>query len=353
MDVPKPLVASPAARRTAAWEELKLRPEPALLVDARQCILLDANGAAARLWAGPAPKLDIPCALDAAMPAMREMRDSVASAAEAPRSLVFWTRRGAVRLLCRLAVVGSNPDVLAVCVMEAPVQLADDPGSSPRAADHARLAHELRTPIGAVVAYSEVLAGEHFGPIGNDRYREYAANVRQSAMHALGVVEDMLTNAGDGSRAKRELRFRDLDPGQMIASCMTVMRPIALKAGVSLEGNVPVGLPRIVADDVSLRQMLLNLLTNAIKFARRGDRVFLGVTYDGDGSLTFAVDDTGPGIEATKALDDGAASKGLGLGLPLTRELAEANGAALAIESAPGHGTRARISFSHTRVVPV
>lgn len=348
MDAPKPLEASGAA----AWDGLKRQPAPAFLVDVTHCILHDANAAAIRLWTKTGLDLVLPRALDAAMPALREMRDGTASACSLPRPLVFWTPHGAVRWSCRLVPLGAEVGLIAVRIVEETC-VAREPASSARAAGNAKLAHELRTPIGAVVAYSEVLAGEHFGPIGNGRYREYAANVRQSALHALAVVEGMLSGGSEGGRTKRELRFRDLDPGEVIESCMTVMRPIAAKAGVGLEGSVPAGLPRIVADDVSLRQMLLNLLTNAIKFARRGDRVSLGAAYAADGSLTFAVDDTGPGIAATKTLDAESAGKGLGLGLPLTRELAEANGAALAIESEPGHGTRARISFSHTRVVPV
>ncbi len=117
-----------------------------------------------------------------------------------------------------------------------------------------------------------------------------------------------------------------------------------------MDARVPDELPLIIADEVSLRQMLLNLLTNSVKFARPADRVTLAVSYDEDGTLTFAVEDTGPGLAATRR-PDAPLGKGLGLGLPLTRELAEANGAALDIESEPGLGTRARISFSHTRVV--
>ena len=95
--------------------------------------------------------------------------------------------------------------------------------------------------------------------------------------------------------------------------------------------------------------MLLNLLANAIKFARAGDRVTVAVAYDGDGPLTICVADTGPGMTDAPKAD----STGLGLGLPLTRALAAANGAALAIESAPGRGTRVTISFAKDRVVPV
>ena len=97
--------------------------------------------------------------------------------------------------------------------------------------------------------------------------------------------------------------------------------------------------------------MLLNLLANAIKFARRGDRVTVAVAYDVDGPLTICVADTGPGMR--RCAQRPTIRPGLGLGLPLTRALAAANGAALAIESAPGRGTRVTIAFAKDRVVPV
>jgi signal transduction histidine kinase len=112
---------------------------------------------------------------------------------------------------------------------------------------------------------------------------------------------------------------------------------------------------------VSLKQMLLNLITNAIKFARPGDRVTLGAVYGADGCLRIEVADTGPGMRQHPWREGAAAMEaqgsrpdaGLGIGLPLTRALAEANGAALTVDSAPGRGTRATIVFARDRVVPV
>jgi signal transduction histidine kinase len=112
----------------------------------------------------------------------------------------------------------------------------------------------------------------------------------------------------------------------------------------------------VVADELSLKQMLLNLITNAIKFARPGDRVTVGVAYDLDGPLRFAVADTGPGMSLSPAAEGGPGyvkKAGLGIGLPLTRALAEANGAALLIDSQPGRGTCVTIAFGKDRVVPV
>jgi signal transduction histidine kinase len=132
----------------------------------------------------------------------------------------------------------------------------------------------------------------------------------------------------------------------------------------------------VIADEVSLKQMLLNLITNAIKFARPGDRVTLAAAYGADGCLRIEVADTGPGMPnmpnmpgmpalpgmdapapplPLSAAPEAVASSptGHGIGLPLTRALAAANGATLIVDSAPGRGTRVTIAFGKDRVVPV
>lgn len=346
-----------ATARDAPWDGLKRLLLPMLLIDVRHKRLVDANAAGARQWCGldRLPQHSLP--LDAAMPALHTMLAWMSAPQVEPglETLLFWSPRGLLRLSCRATRIFPDLGQVAVAVVpSAPATGLVE--SQPVAAQaNARLAHELRTPIGAVVAYAEAIAQEHFGALGNERYREYAQNLRQSALHALAVVEAMLAAHGPQERGKREHVFRDVDPALITQSCITVMRPMALRADVRLEARLPDRLPRVVADEVSLRQMLLNLLTNAIKFARPGDRVSLAVTYAGNGALTFEVEDTGPGVAASleQAQWEGANARGLGLGLPITRELAEANGAVFEVESERGAGTRARISFGPSRVVPV
>jgi signal transduction histidine kinase len=302
-----------------------------------------------------------PLALDRAMPALRRLRE-IAETRPAgyvqQDTLTFWTARGLVRLACRVEVfqVQGVASAVRVQVLDAvPTAAAKVPavrrnrrGLDLDVALDAWLAHELRTPLSAVIAYAEILKSEHFGPLANPRYRSYARDIYHSARHALGVVDSMLR--GDRTRsALPSLAFADVDPASVVESCMTVARPLADRAGLELCVELGPRLPRIVADELSLRQMLLNLLANAIKFARAGDRVTVAVAYHGDGPLTICVADTGPGMSDAPKAD----STGLGLGLPLTRALAAANGAALAIESAPGRGTRVTISFAKDRVVPV
>lgn len=348
--------ALPPTERDGAAETCAGRP--VLLIDIGAKVLLDANAAGLRLFGLDADTASLPLALDAALPALRHLRHALAEP-QGPREarLTFWSGGRIVELACRIErpdAHGATVRVRALSALPQPdAAAAPAPRQRLRGVDldvalDAWLAHELRTPLSAVIAYAEVLKSEHFGPLANPRYQAYARDIYESARHALGVVDSMLR--GDRARAAvPPLAFADLDPARVVESCLTVARPLAQQAGLALGAECAPGLPRIVADEVSLRQMLLNLLANAIKFTRPGDRVTVAAACDADGPLTISVADTGPGIDTTAK----AASAGLGLGLPLTRALAAANGATLAIESTPGRGTRVTISFGKDRLVPV
>lgn len=340
---------------------------PMLEIDAVAATILGANDAGWRAWGVDPAAVAPPLAIDRAIPALERLRAVAAgreSTSQESERLTFWTARGLLELDCRIEaqedgacfVVRADEPQPAGEIAEPACKAADD-GPPRDIALPARLAHELRTPLSAVIAYAEVLKNEHFGPLSNARYLTYARDIYQSARHALGVVDAML---GDPKEAgARELVFTDLEPAVVAEGCVAVARPLAEGAGLALEANYAPGLPRVIADEVSLRQMLLNLLTNAIKFARRGDRVTVAVDCRENGPLHIAIADTGPGMdpEARRNGDDrnppGHGRKGLGLGLPLTRGLAAANGATLTIDSAPGRGTRATISFGKDRLVPV
>ena len=335
--------------------------EPAFIVDTDAGTLLGANPAGWTAWGLDPATAAPPLALDGAMPALRRLREIAethAPGAAQQETLTFWTARGLLRLTCRVEATKVQGVAAAVSVQaleavpatgaKAPAVRRNRRGPDLDVALDAWLAHELRTPLSAVIAYAEILKNEHFGPLASPRYLGYARDIYDSARHALGVVDSMLR--GDRTRsALPSLAFADVDPAGVVESCLTVARPLAERAGLELGVELGPRLPRIVADELSLRQMLLNLLANAIKFARAGDRVTVAVAYDADGPLTISVADTGPGMTDAPKAD----ATGLGLGLPLTRALAAANGAALAIESAPGRGTRVTISFAKDRVVPV
>jgi signal transduction histidine kinase len=350
---------------------------PAFVIDAAAGAIVAANAAGRRAW-GLKPgdgRTGAAVAIDRAMPALQRLAPLSRNPSGA--TLTFWAHTGLLRLHCRVQAAGAGEATYLVRALQGRGRVGAAAGngrplpvSTPRLEPAqmsalARLAHEVRTPLGAAIAYAEVLKEEHFGPLGTARYRDYARTIYDSARHALGVIDSMLED-GPAGTGLPELAFRDLDPADVIDNCMAVARPLAERAGLVLVAHFGPGTPRVIADEVSLKQMLLNLITNAIKFARPGDRVTLGAVYGADGSLRIEVADTGPGMEAhpPRCRDGARASEtpealagrrdaGLGIGLPLTRALAEANGAALIVDSAPGRGTRVTIAFGRDRVVPV
>jgi signal transduction histidine kinase len=351
---------------------------PAFVIDVAAGTVVAANAAGRRVWGidavpgarhGGTADHRVATPIDRAMPALRRLPMLGRSGDSA--TLTFWTARGLLALHCCVQPVnpGGRYLVRALPAGRGHDSRAGRPAGKPRAdtaqvSALARLAHEVRTPLSAAIAYAEVLKAEHFGPLGNARYREYARTIYDSARHALSVIDGML--AGDrGGMGLPDLAFRDLEPGGVIANCLALARPLAEQAGLHLVADLAPGTPRIIADEVSLKQMLLNLITNAIKFARPGDQVTVGAVHGPDGCLRIEVADTGPGMQAavfpwpesaaapepprSPARPDG----GLGIGLPLTRALAEANGAVLIVDSTPGHGTRVTIAFGKDRVLPV
>ena len=348
---------------------------PQFTIDAAAGVLLAANPAGWMAWGRDAALGASPLALDGAMPALQRLREMLRAGIAHPadgETLTFWTARGLMQLSCSIEAEAADGSIVRVKALEGvPARpttraramdraSAEPHPGSPRVALDAWLAHELRTPLSAVIAYAEILKDEHFGPLASARYKGYARDIYESARHALGVVDSLLQ--GDPTRSRvPPIALAELEPARVVESCLTVVRPLAERAGLVLTAQLAPHLPRVIADELSLKQMLLNLLANAIKFARPGDHVTIAVAC-GIAGLDISVADTGPGMGADGAHRACAESSpgtvrrdgaGLGLGLPLTRALAAANGARLRIESAPGAGTRAIISFAEDRVVGV
>lgn len=266
----------------------------------------------------------------------------------------------------------SDPDGAATAVAAAPQASAGSPASASGAADDgaelrahlARLAHELRTPLAAVVTMADVMRGEHFGPLGADRYREYAVSIHDTARHMLAVVESML----DRNRLEAEppLTFADLDLAEIVRALLTSMAPVAHAAGIALRSDLAANTPHVVADARAVRQILLNLVGNALKFTRRGGTIEVRTVMTGDGALRLQVTDDGVGMAADEvarairrtapaagAAPPSSPGAGLGLGLPISHALAAANGGHIEIESDPGRGTSVALVLPSDRLVPV
>jgi PAS domain S-box-containing protein len=225
----------------------------------------------------------------------------------------------------------------------------------------ANISHEFRTPLNAIIGFAEVIQNELFGDVGNAQYREYIDDIHESGKHLLELVSDLL----DISRleaGKLELSESYIDVNRLAGSCIRMVRDRANNSGVSVAADLPERSPTLFADERKLKQILLNLLANAIKFTPRGGAVGVSLEWPEGGDMAIVVTDSGIGIaEADLAtalepfgqIDSGLARKheGAGLGLPLSRALAELHDARLEIRSEVDVGTAVSVIFPKSRAV--
>lgn len=213
---------------------------------------------------------------------------------------------------------------------------------------HAQLAHEIRTPLAAIISLAEVITEERLGPWPNDRYRGYVRDILASARHGLEVVDGILRDAPSQPGTVRVLA--EIDLNAEVEAMSTSLQPLAEKSGARLEAALGGGLPRVTADRLNVRQMLINLVSNSIKHGGPSVRIKVTTGYELNGEVWVEVEDNGPGMPPVdKSNATGTAPRKTGLGLPLTRSLAAANGARLDIKSRAGRGVRARIVFGGDR----
>jgi signal transduction histidine kinase len=226
----------------------------------------------------------------------------------------------------------------------------------------ANMSHELRTPLNAVIGFAEIMQGQIFGPLGDARYIEYAADIRDSGQHLLNLINDLL-DVSKIEFGKVELIDETVDLTSILDSCMRLMRDRADQAGLEMTAHTPPDLPYLRADGRRLKQILLNLMSNAVKFTPSGGRVTVRATIADDAGMKIVVTDTGIGIathDLAKALqpfgqiDSRMTRKyqGTGLGLPLTKSMIELHGGSLQLESSVGHGTTATLWLPSVRIVP-
>ena len=225
----------------------------------------------------------------------------------------------------------------------------------------ANMSHELRTPLNAIIGFSEVLAGELFGPIGQSRYGEYARDILASGKHLLDVINDIL-DVSKIDAGKFELAESELDLAQVADAALLLVRGRAAEKELSIGLEVAAAMPRLKGDERALKQVLINLLSNAIKFTPAGGRVSLTVDLTEDGRITLAVRDSGIGmaahdipraLEPFQQLDSGLDRRheGTGLGLPLCKRLVELHGGEFRLQSELGVGTSAIMVFPAARTL--
>ncbi|MCZ0737369.1 histidine kinase dimerization/phospho-acceptor domain-containing protein [Phreatobacter sp. AB_2022a] len=225
----------------------------------------------------------------------------------------------------------------------------------------AKISHEIRTPLNAIIGFSEVMMEERFGPIGNERYRDYLKDIHASGGHVLSLINDLL-DLSKIEAGKLELSFTSVDLNDVVQSTVAIMQPQANRDRVIIRSSLQGKLPNVVADVRSLRQIALNLLSNSVKFTPAGGQIIVSTALSEAGEAVLRVRDTGVGMTDAElqaamepfrqvATTNPQSVKGTGLGLPLTKALVEANRASFGISSAPNQGTLVEVVFPATRVL--
>lgn len=223
----------------------------------------------------------------------------------------------------------------------------------------AKVSHEVRTPLNAILGFAEVIMDERFGPVGNERYKDYLKDIHSSGTHVLSLVNDLL-DLSKIEAGKLDLNFGAVDANRIVNECVSLIQPQATRERVIIRLSLAPRLPNVVADERSLRQIVLNILSNAVKFNEPGGQVIVSTALTDAGHAVIRIRDTGIGmnekelemaLEPFRQVATSRPTTGTGLGLPLTKALVEANRASFTIKSRKGEGTLVEVSFPQTRVL--
>ena len=223
----------------------------------------------------------------------------------------------------------------------------------------AKISHEVRTPLNAILGFAEVIIDERFGPIANERYKDYLKDIHASGTHVLSLINDLL-DLSKIEAGKLELDFGSVDVSKVVNECVSIMQSHAIRERVIMRLSLAPRLPNVVADERSLRQIILNILSNAVKYNEPGGQVIVSTALTDAGAAVIRVRDTGIGmsdkdvelaLEPFRQIATSRKSGGTGLGLPLTKALVEANRASFTIKSKKDEGTLVEVAFPQTRVL--
>jgi two-component system cell cycle sensor histidine kinase PleC len=222
----------------------------------------------------------------------------------------------------------------------------------------ANMSHELRTPLNAILGFSEIIKSQLYGPLGHDKYAEYAEDVHKSGAHLLDLINDVL-DLSKIDAGRMELRESVFSVNELISDAVLLLRDKA-KGHAALEVRLP-ALIQVMADRRLTKQILINLLSNAIKFTPSGGAITVGALVKPGCGVEIYVADTGIGM--TQAQIEKAFSvygqvdsriarthEGTGLGLPISQSLARLQGGDLLAQSIPGQGTRMTFVLPESRI---
>jgi two-component system cell cycle sensor histidine kinase PleC len=223
------------------------------------------------------------------------------------------------------------------------------------------MSHEFRTPLNAILGFSQIIQDEVHGPVKPPQYREYGGFIHDAGNHLLGLVNDVL----DLSRIEAghmEMQRDDVEIGQLVAECCTLVDGLAKAGELHLANSTRDNLPTICADRTRMKQVIINLLSNAIKFTPRGGRIDIFVAVNDQDEMQLVVSDTGCGMrpedieraqEPFQRLEDAHTRRveGTGLGLFLVKRLAELHGGRIEIQSVLMQGTTVRVILPPERIL--
>ena len=227
----------------------------------------------------------------------------------------------------------------------------------------ATMSHELRTPLNAIIGFSEMMLREVVGPLGNAQYSAYVADIHESGTHLLQIINDIL-DLSKAEAGKLELHEEVFDLRDTIRSVRQLISARLRDGGLSDAVDVPDDLPLLRADDRKTKQVLLNLVSNAVKFTPQGGHIDIIGRFDPVAGLTLSVRDSGIGIarddlqrvlEPFEQVDStfSRAHEGTGLGLPLVKAIMELHDGSLELHSEVGSGTEVSVRFPPERAVPI
>ena len=225
----------------------------------------------------------------------------------------------------------------------------------------ANMSHELRTPLNAILGFSEVMKSEVFGEHSIPAYKEYSADIHNSGVHLLGLINEIL----DLSRieaGRYELNEESVSLAAIVEDCHHLLKLRASNRGITIHEMFEPDLPRLWADERAVRQVCLNLLSNAIKFTPQGGDIWLKVGWTASGGQYMSVTDTGPGIPEEEipvvlaSFGQGSnsiksAEQGAGLGLPIAKSLVDLHGGTFTLKSKLRIGTEVVVTFPPERGV--
>lgn len=234
------------------------------------------------------------------------------------------------------------------------------------------ISHEVRTPLNVILGFSEVMTLEQYGPLGNDKYKDYIKDIHSSAQHALSLINDLL-DLTKLKAGKWQVVPTEIELNAIVREQVRLMRELAAKRQVRLRSDLEENLPLVKADERSLQQILLNLISNAIKYDKSGGLITVKTAFLEPNKIALSVSDTGPGMSRADILQamepfhqvndqknscdaslnpayigSKKGKSGTGLGLPISKALAEANNIDFAIRSEKDHGTEILLTFSQT-----